>query len=686
MRIQHIILLFISISLVSWNYTSKPDVWSTNCIASPVYVKDSISTYIDSARTLGFSNGLAAIGLANRAIELSILTNNTWGEASGYAALAQIQQSMNQVSLASDNYAKSISAFTRMSNRNSYDNAQLSNAYFEFCTILIHQNRLNEAQVKLNAIAADIWKGFSESDKRRVNRIKAGIFVKQRLYTDASSILDPMLLESKASGDSKGICETQLALGDLLLAQNDKTRAEYYYLEAKKTAENSGNREGLIQANASLATFYGLNNDLDRELSMRNANIAFNQESNNYQAISEDNYQIGNAYFNNDRLVEAENYYGKLLEPNLPNSTENAHSDESSQRIQLTPLQYRSAQLEQGSNAFRQLAESYFKKNDLQKALDNFKKYTQIQDSIRDVHKKELDEAIAISNTLGKNEQRISLLEKERILSNRSLEILQMDKTLQQGQLFNRNLIIGVLAFFLVFITGGGAYLIRSARARRKADKLLALQSLSGQMNPHFIFNALNSVNEYISLNDERSANRYLSEFSKLMRRVMDDSRHTFIPFQEEIEMLRIYLQLEHSRFKNIFEYNLEIPEISELSEFEIPPMIVQPYLENAIWHGLRYRNGGGLLSIRFESKRDSLCITIEDNGIGIRKSKELKTKNQKKQNSLGMKNIETRVELMNDIYHRNIDIQIMELNPADEFPGTRVVIIIPQQLNQHSN
>jgi hypothetical protein len=648
--------------------------------------KDSITTYLDSARNMSYSNGLAAIGLANRAIELSILTNNTWGEATGYVSLGQIQKAMNHVPLAIDNYSKGISAFRRMNQRNKYDNAQLGLAYFELCNLLITENRIAESQNKLNSIEPAIWSSFSNSDQQKLNRVKARLFVKQNKFTEANAILQPMLSETTSSGDTKGLAETQLALGDLYLAQNNRIQAEQLYLDSKQTAESSGNREGLIQANAALAIVYGLNNDLNRELSMRNANIAFNQESNNYQAISDDNYKIGNAYLNNDRLEEAENYYGKLIEPALTNTVEIPEPEESEQRMQLTPLQYRSSQLQQGSNAFRQLAESYFKKNDLQKALDNFKKYTQIQDSIKDIHKKEMDEAIALSNTIGKNEERLSLLEKERILSNRSMEILQMDKTLQQEQLFNRNLVIGVLMFFLVFLTGGGAYLIRSTRARRKADKLLALQSLSGQMNPHFIFNALNSVNEYISQNDERSANRYLSEFSKLMRRVMDDSRHTFIPLQEEIEMLRIYLQLEHSRFKNIFEYNLDIPELNEFSDFEIPPMIIQPYIENAIWHGLRYRNGGGLLNIRIDAEGNALKIIIEDNGIGMKKSKELKTKNQKKQNSLGMKNIQTRVELMNEIYQRNIEISITELNPQDEYPGTHVQIIIPQQLHQSTN
>lgn len=216
--------------------------------------------------------------------------------------------------------------------------------------------------------------------------------------------------------------------------------------------------------------------------------------------------------------------------------------------------------------------------------------------------------------------------------------------------------------------------------ARRKTDKLLALQSLSGQMNPHFIFNALNSVNEFISQNDERAANRYLSSFSKLMRQVMDDSRHTFITLDEEIEMLRLYLQLEHARFKDQFSYTVSVSDDLKNSEFVIPPMIVQPYLENAIWHGLRYREGSGKLNIAFDSQGNQLIIKISDNGIGLKKSKELKTLNQKKQASLGLKNIQTRLALMNDIYKAEMKISMTENLIGEPNPGVLVEIVIPQK------
>ena len=144
-------------------------------------------------------------------------------------------------------------------------------------------------------------------------------------------------------------------------------------------------------------------------------------------------------------------------------------------------------------------------------------------------------------------------------------------------------------------------------------------------------------------------------------------------------------MNLEHSRFKDEFEYDFEVDEALENADFELPPMMVQPYLENAIWHGLRYRDGLGKLSIHFEKAQDALQIKISDNGIGIEKSKALKTKQQKKQHSLGMKNIATRIALMNEIYGLDIQVQLSETASGSEEPGTTVYLRIPQSRKHNS-
>jgi len=198
----------------------------------------------------------------------------------------------------------------------------------------------------------------------------------------------------------------------------------------------------------------------------------------------------------------------------------------------------------------------------------------------------------------------------------------------------------------------------KNVQQQKFANNLLALKSLRTQMNPHFIFNALNSVNSFIASNDERAANKYLSEFSQLMRSVLENSEEDFIPLSKEIELLELYVKLEHFRFKDKFDYEVTVDESINVDDFVIPPMLLQPYVENAVWHGLRYKEDKGMLKIHFQQKdKETVSITIEDDGIGRKKSKELKTENQKKQKSKGMGNIQKRISILNEMYKDKVDV-----------------------------
>ena len=214
----------------------------------------------------------------------------------------------------------------------------------------------------------------------------------------------------------------------------------------------------------------------------------------------------------------------------------------------------------------------------------------------------------------------------------------------------------------------------KSSVQKRKANLLLALRSLRSQMNPHFIFNSLNSVNNFIAQNDERKANKYLTDFSSLMRSVLENSKHDFVPVASEIEILKLYLKLEHFRFRDKFDYTIKIDDSINQSDVEIPPMLIQPYIENAIWHGLRYKEEKGHLELNISKEGDSINAVIIDNGIGRKKSVEMKTKHQKANTSTGLKNTENRLKIINEMYKTRFTILIEDLNKEDK-TGTIVKI-----------
>lgn len=270
------------------------------------------------------------------------------------------------------------------------------------------------------------------------------------------------------------------------------------------------------------------------------------------------------------------------------------------------------------------------------------------------------------------------ILQKDKEISDATIQHLMEEQALQNEVMsFQKTLIYSLIVLLLIGV-GTVIYIIRIAKQRRIANQQLAIRSLRSQMNPHFIFNALNSINSFISLNDERSANQFLSEFSTLMRTVMENSEHDFIPLSKELEILKLYIGLEHFRFKDKFSYTFSIDENMDEDEFLIPPMLIQPYIENAVWHGLRYKDTPGHLTIAVHEKNKQLHIVITDDGIGRKRSAELKTKNQRKTKSTAIKNIDERIKLINNLHGLALKVSTRDAN--QDGSGTVVTLIIPQK------
>lgn len=209
-------------------------------------------------------------------------------------------------------------------------------------------------------------------------------------------------------------------------------------------------------------------------------------------------------------------------------------------------------------------------------------------------------------------------------------------------------------------------------------------QALRAQMNPHFIFNTLSSIQHYISNNDTDAALKYLSKFAKLMRRIMDNSKQQMIPVSEEIGALNLYLDLEVMRFDKKFEYNIIIdPEIDQTYD-RIPSMLIQPYVENAIIHGLLPKEKGGKITITLQKQNDTILCTIEDNGIGREKSKEFKKNRIQQHKSMGMSITKERLDILNSSLNSNIYAEIIDLFENGKAAGTKVRLIIPLEANEN--
>ncbi|MEO9481180.1 MAG: histidine kinase [Maribacter dokdonensis] len=475
-----------------------------------------------------------------------------------------------------------------------------------------------------------------------------------------------LLIAEKNQNTSKMI-DLNSKLADSYSIDNQAVEAEAYYGNSLELAVQSAPKRAL-QEKEKVADFYNTKSRFNEEINMRKSSL---QELKRLNAPNVGlkklelgdtitsqriNYKIANAYISQDKYNEAI--------PFLEKSIVEADSDDD---------------LVVQKDATRKLSEVYKVKGDFTKALETYQTYVALVDSLYVRKEQEISRASRFNREIANAQNRLTGLEQERELSQSKYDLALTEQELVKESNKRQQLVIYSLIFGLLLTLLAAFFFYQSNQQQKLANNLLALKSLRSQMNPHFIFNALNSVNNFISKSDERSANRYLSDFSKLMRSVLENSEEDFIPLEKELQQLELYIKLEHSRFEDKFDYQITVDESVQVSKFQIPPMLLQPYIENAIWHGLRYREEKGELLVAVkENSKDSIIISITDNGIGRKKSAEIKTQNQKKQKSKGMGIIQKRVAILNDMYTDKVDIKISDLQ--ENGTGTKVLFILKRE------
>ena len=216
------------------------------------------------------------------------------------------------------------------------------------------------------------------------------------------------------------------------------------------------------------------------------------------------------------------------------------------------------------------------------------------------------------------------------------------------------------------------------AELRQKTGEL-EMQALRAQMNPHFVFNSLNAINRFILQNNRTQASEYLTKFSRLVRMILQNSQSTLITLESEIESLKLYLELEALRFSDHFEYQLTIPRDMDIEILKVPPLIIQPYAENAIWHGLMHKEEKGHLFIDIRQENNHLILTVKDDGIGRKHSATMTSKTATKHKSMGLKITADRIALLQRSTTADSSVVINDLVHADgTAAGTEVIIKIP--------
>ena len=233
-------------------------------------------------------------------------------------------------------------------------------------------------------------------------------------------------------------------------------------------------------------------------------------------------------------------------------------------------------------------------------------------------------------------------------------------------------LVIGLLSWY--FIARQQRRQLASGYEKRVMQ--LQAEALRSQMNPHFLFNSLNSIRYYIEQNDRDRAAHYLQRFSKLMRAVLNHARSETVSLEEELAVVQLYTELEQMRFQKVFAVEVYIDPTCDPALVRVPPMLLQPYVENAIWHGLMHRDDGGVLRIHISGNTASTLVEIDDNGIGRERAAGLKSKSASGDKSHGTRITQERIEVHNRLGNSRIRVETTDL-PMEAGGGTRVALHI---------
>jgi LytS/YehU family sensor histidine kinase len=206
------------------------------------------------------------------------------------------------------------------------------------------------------------------------------------------------------------------------------------------------------------------------------------------------------------------------------------------------------------------------------------------------------------------------------------------------------------------------------------------MQALRAQMNPHFIFNSLNSINRFILQNNRTQASEYLTKFSKLVRMILQNSQASLITLESELESLELYLEMEALRFNYHFAYKISVPKDLDIEVLKVPPLIIQPYVENAIWHGLMHKEEKGSLGIEVTQEDNYLFFKVTDDGIGRKQAAALASKTATKHKSMGLRITADRIAMMQSSNGSPVTINDL-VNPDGSAAGTEVILKIPLTL-----
>ena len=470
--------------------------------------------------------------------------------------------------------------------------------------------------------------------------------------------------------------------GNIYSRTKQLEKSEFYYREALKYAEKLNKLPYIAVCLNNLGTYYSLTKKNDEAIKMYKRALEIANKMNDWMGAANRLNNLGSIESVKENYVAAEKYflqsieYADKLKAKKPRLNAMANLARIYLQIDRIPEAQKMAQeaivmaeelndRDVLSKLYNTLTKSYEKQKDFSKALVYQQRKSQLQDSVLNVKSLSKIQELQVRYETEKKEHQIKELNRQ--------------NQIQALELQERNLwfaLLGVTLFGSVLVT---AFYARQ-RILKQQNQVLAMNQklLRTQINPHFFFNVLSSIQVYLlEKQDAKPAVAYLSKFGKLMRSVLENSRVEFIPLSDEITTLQNYLDIQKMRFEEKFEYEIAVDNHIDLDEVGIPPMLAQPFLENALEHGIRPLDKKGKIEVVFQATNQRLLLIIKDNGVGRAKATEYQTATERQ--SLATQITQERIAVLNQQLNAKIDFKIEDiLDATAQVTGTQVTFHLP--------
>ncbi|HMK03425.1 MAG TPA: histidine kinase [Ferruginibacter sp.] len=585
----------------------------------------------------------------------------------------------------------------------------------------------------------------TENDTAQINTMNeiAGLYANRQMFDSDYYYLEKMYALSQKTGYQKGLAMSYNGFGIVAMVKGEYKKAMENYFKGLQIAEANGMGRHIMMISSNIASVYITQGEFKQAIPILKKVIRLISERKDTIRMFPLYAEVGFCYYKEKQNDSASFYYetamalcNALNAADLPEDRFNQYVHAKSTALETATAYYLSINEPQKAlanllpfweqiksspliynqlNTLNAITETYFKIKDYEHAiryadigiaLDSNKNHPE---HLQALFKTKADASYATGkfddaykNHLVYTELKDSVYSAEKFNAIKELQV-KYDTEKKESEIITLNkekkaqqFIVGLAIAGLLVALGLLAFAIRSNRLQKKLfarekeiqkkeqeQKMFELQqtALRAQMNPHFIFNCLNSVQRFIINNDTEGFNHYLTTFANLIRQTLENSGKELIPLKDEILYLETYIKMEQLRSNSRFEYNIQVSPDVDVSDTYIPNMIVQPFIENSILHGMLNPNGQkGMLRLDI-SQNDKLTCIVDDNGVGIKSGAVLQLTQNAGHVSMGGTITEKRIQMYNSLHEDKIELQVVDKSDAAE-PGTGTRVILKFPLN----